>query len=261
MNSTQTVEAPLARGAGPAYLQISNQLALEIEANVWKVGDTLPNEKKLSDRFGVSIGTIRRAIEALESLGLVEKMQGLGTFITNKKTPNCPQSNFSESDPFRLNYPLAEQLRHEAIQKQVIRLEQGFANAEEAQALGLLEGQPVWHIEIVHLFQEQLVALESLSLSSKIFPKLNLDLLNQTGGNLYRLAAEVFKTRVGQMTDEVTVRSMDEKLASLFNKDATAPTLRVFRITRSEDNTPIEKREVWLDPSFAHYKASSGLNG
>jgi len=93
-----------------------------------------------------------------------------------------------------------------------------------------------------------------------VFPNLSIEMLKSTKTNLYRLASEVFQMRIGQMTDEVSVRSMDSRVASLFNKTEDSPSLRVFRITHSMDNTPIEKREVWLDPSYAHYKAKPELS-
>ena len=44
-------------------------------------GERLPSEKELSDRFGVSQPTVREAIRALETLGLVEVLHGSGSFV------------------------------------------------------------------------------------------------------------------------------------------------------------------------------------
>ncbi|MDQ2765321.1 MAG: GntR family transcriptional regulator [Pseudomonadota bacterium] len=44
-------------------------------------GERLPSEKELSDRFKVSQPTIREAIRALETLGLVEVFHGNGSFV------------------------------------------------------------------------------------------------------------------------------------------------------------------------------------
>ncbi len=44
-------------------------------------GQRLPSEKELSDRFGVSQPTVREAIRALETLGLVEVLHGSGSFV------------------------------------------------------------------------------------------------------------------------------------------------------------------------------------
>ena len=43
-------------------------------------GGRLPSEKELSDQFGVSQPTVREALRALETLGLVDVLHGSGTF-------------------------------------------------------------------------------------------------------------------------------------------------------------------------------------
>ena len=44
-------------------------------------GDRLPPEKELADSLGVSRGTLRLALERLESNGEVNRRQGSGTFL------------------------------------------------------------------------------------------------------------------------------------------------------------------------------------
>jgi len=47
-------------------------------------GERLPTEKELSERFGVGQSTIREAIRALETLGLVEVLHGSGTYVRSQ---------------------------------------------------------------------------------------------------------------------------------------------------------------------------------
>lgn len=67
--------------AQPLYRQVRDQITREIERGVWAPGQTLPNEGQLGRRYGVSVGTIRRAVEEIEQSGLVARHQGRGTIV------------------------------------------------------------------------------------------------------------------------------------------------------------------------------------
>jgi GntR family transcriptional regulator, transcriptional repressor for pyruvate dehydrogenase complex len=47
-------------------------------------GDRLPSEKELSEQFGVSQPTVREAVRALETMGLIEVLHGNGTFVRSQ---------------------------------------------------------------------------------------------------------------------------------------------------------------------------------
>ena len=45
------------------------------------VGEKIPNEFELSERFNVSRNTIREAVKILASKGVLDVRQGAGTFV------------------------------------------------------------------------------------------------------------------------------------------------------------------------------------
>ena len=65
----------------PLYLQIKALLEKSLEAREWRPGEAIPSEIELARRYGVSQGTVRKAIDALAADNLVVRRQGKGTFV------------------------------------------------------------------------------------------------------------------------------------------------------------------------------------
>lgn len=53
-----------------------------IASGEWKVGDKIPSENELKEKFNVSRNSIRQAIHRLSALGLLKSFQGEGTFVS-----------------------------------------------------------------------------------------------------------------------------------------------------------------------------------
>jgi GntR family transcriptional repressor for pyruvate dehydrogenase complex len=63
------------------YEEIIRQVKLMIAEGRLKSGDQLPPERELAEKFLVSRTSVREALRALESLGLVQIRPGEGTFV------------------------------------------------------------------------------------------------------------------------------------------------------------------------------------
>src|SRR3977135_2953685 len=63
------------------YQESARQVKSMIAEGRLKGGDRLPPERELADKFVVSRPSVREALRALESLGLVEIRPGEGTFV------------------------------------------------------------------------------------------------------------------------------------------------------------------------------------
>ena len=65
----------------PLYQQIYDDIKAAIDDGTYKTDAKIPSEAELSEEYGVSRITVRRAIEDLCSDGYLTKMQGRGTFV------------------------------------------------------------------------------------------------------------------------------------------------------------------------------------
>lgn len=75
---------PLRRTAAerqPKYLRIHADLRDRITSGQWPVGSPLPAQRELAEEFGVSVMTLRQALQLLTDDGLIEARHGSGTYV------------------------------------------------------------------------------------------------------------------------------------------------------------------------------------
>jgi GntR family transcriptional regulator len=65
----------------PKYLRIHSELRDRITSGQWSPGSALPSQQQLAGQFGVSIMTLRQALQLLADDGLIETRHGAGTYI------------------------------------------------------------------------------------------------------------------------------------------------------------------------------------
>lgn len=71
---------------GPSLTDsVAARIRGDITSGAYSVGDKLPTERDLSERFGVSRPIVREAIGTLKRDGLVSTRQGLGAFVTETR--------------------------------------------------------------------------------------------------------------------------------------------------------------------------------
>ncbi len=70
----------------PRHEQISDWLREQIASGRYKTDEKLPSENDLSEMFGVSRVTVRRALQTLENEQLIYRRQGLGSFVKDQRS-------------------------------------------------------------------------------------------------------------------------------------------------------------------------------
>lgn len=68
----------------PAYVQLRDAIAARVAKGEWQPESALPSENQLTKETGLSIGTVRKALQMLVDEGLLERKQGLGTFLRKR---------------------------------------------------------------------------------------------------------------------------------------------------------------------------------
>lgn len=66
----------------PIWMQLSEQIAAQIAAGVYSVGERLPSVRELAADAGVNPNTVQRALAELEGTGLLHTQRTAGRFVT-----------------------------------------------------------------------------------------------------------------------------------------------------------------------------------
>jgi GntR family transcriptional repressor for pyruvate dehydrogenase complex len=118
-----------------AFEDIVKQIRTLIEKGKLKRGDQLPTERELSETFKVSRATVREAIFSLETMKLVDRRQGDGTYVIASSEEALVQplaaSLFHEKDDLIDIFSLRK-----IIEPEVAQLASENATPEEINELG-----------------------------------------------------------------------------------------------------------------------------
>ncbi len=214
----------------PLYLQIADELRRNIEEAVFKVGDRLPTETELSERFGVNRHTLRRAMEVLRQEGIVGVERGRGTFVmaTPIAVPIGKRVRFNEA------------LKAQSLEPnwQVLRIVKLQADAKLSHRLEIAVGSPV-------ILFERLSSVEDIpiSVSSSHFP----------GGRLpglvkhcetYRSISQMLQNEYGcdhiRRSTRLSARLAQTDDARLLKMPANGPVLQSESINIDQNGVVIE---------------------
>jgi len=80
------------------YEQVAEQIEVLIREQHLPAGSRLPSERELAEQLGVSRPSVREAMIALETLGLVEVRVGGGTFVNRRAQSETRLSMIADAD-------------------------------------------------------------------------------------------------------------------------------------------------------------------
>jgi GntR family transcriptional regulator len=224
----------LIRDAVPLYHQLRELLSEKIESGEWQPGKQLPSEPDLAREFGVSRATVRQAMQLLEQQGLVERIQGKGTFVGRPKFANNLMFMFSASRGITNNKALPD--------LQVMHLERVHPSPTVAARLGIGVEDEVFELKRrVVVDGEPLLLVRSWLIASR-FPGLD-EKFPKEGSVLGTLLTHYGLEGMAQHK-EVEVTILDEGEAEDLSARPGAPALLLTYLTRPLEGEPFEYREV-----------------
>jgi GntR family transcriptional regulator len=122
---------------------VAEALSSEIQGGKYKVGDLLPSEPQLSQRFGVSRHTVRAALQTLHRLGLVSSQQGVGTQVQETRLVSRYSHSFNSAEDL-LQYATTTPVR-------VLDRAEVAVDATMAAQFGCKPGEHWWRVRTVRM--------------------------------------------------------------------------------------------------------------
>jgi GntR family transcriptional regulator len=188
----------------------------------------------LAQRFRVSQGTVRKAIDALASQSLVIRRQGKGTFVsthTEEKTSLFRFLRIRRNDG-RDEYPASR----------LLDVRRGKASTEVARLLELKVGDTVIVLRRVLEYGGQPVVLDEIVLPAALFKGLTKTKLDAYRGSMYSFFETQFGVRMLKAQEKLRAVSADAINAAILGVRTGEPLLAVDRVTRTYGDRPVEWR-------------------
>ncbi|MGI2038201.1 histidine utilization repressor [Shewanella frigidimarina] len=203
------------------FAQIKQFILSRIETGVWQENDRVPSENQLTELFACSRMTARRALTELVDSGVLERTQGVGTFVAGLK---------SQSSLLAIRN-IADEIKDRGHGYSVNQLEltQIEASTAVANALGLELGSPVFYSVLVHCEQGLPLQVEERYVNPQLVPDyLQQDFSSHTPHEYLSAVAPLTEAK-----HTVEAIMANELLQQRLAIAATEPCLQILRRTWS----------------------------
>jgi GntR family transcriptional regulator len=230
---------------GPLYKAVKQRLLDQLASGALKPAQPLPAENQLAAQFGVSIGTLRKAIDALVAENILIRQQGRGTFV-------------AEHDRERLLFQffhIERQDGHKTYPE--VRLDQfskGRANAEAAQALQVPLAEPVYLITNVLWLNQEPVLVDEITLCQARFPGLTEAIFKARDNTIYNLYQARYQVTVLRTEERLRAELANAAQAGLLAIPESTQVLTIRRVAFSYESEAVEWRVSTVNTARYEYR-------
>ena len=229
----------------PQYLVVAETLIRDIGQNKYSLGDLLPPEIELADRFGVSRNTMRAAMRVLVDMGLVSRRAGMGTVVQARAAkPNYVQAIES---PTQLLTGL------DNAEQTVESTSDVVADKELAMVLACTIGEPWVRFGVI---QKGRKGQPSLSCGFVYVPTSYRSIgkqLNKSRKPAFQVLERAFDTRIAEVIQQADAFLADDEVAKMLNVPSKSAVLRTVRRFVGEDGKIAMVTDTYTPSGTEHF--------
>lgn len=242
----------MGHGAVPLYQSIKLELIRAISGGKVQAGMALPTEKELSERYNVSIGTVRRAMADLVAEKVLVRQQGRGTFL-------------APFDSTRMLNSFWHIVRKDGVREipivQTLRFEETTANARTAERLKIRVGEPIFQIVNLMLLGGAPTLLDGIQIPRALFPSLTHSQFVKRDSTIYDLYRNDFGVTIARTVDQLSSVPADADTAKKLDIALGTPLLEIVRVAYAFEDQPVELRRSLLNTEKYEFVDVTGGSG
>ncbi|MBE0614383.1 MAG: GntR family transcriptional regulator [Burkholderiales bacterium] len=235
----------------PLYKEVKRLLTMSLAEGEWQPGVALPSETRLGERFRVSIGTVRKAIDELVAERILVRHQGRGTYVA---------SHNARRTLFHFFHIVPASGGKEPPQTELLSFERAKAGANDAARLNIAPGAPVFRIRNLLRLADRPVVLDEITLPVERFRGLSEKMFRERDSTIYQLYQERYSINVVRSAERLSATLADRPSAKLLQVAAGTPLLRINRTALTYHNVPVELRTSLVNTADHEYFSDLGKN-
>ena len=228
----------------PLYRVVMDHLVDRIASGAMPPGAMLPSETQLGADLGVAQGTARKALMELETRGLVTRVQGRGTFVTQRTTEDSLFRFFRlRQHDGTMDAP--ELLNETVRERAATRSERATLHGEPARIFEISRLRALGHADKI---------VEKTIVSTARFPGLNdrAPLPN----TLYVFFQQAYSCMILRADEALQATQPSADIAALLQITDTTPVLQVSRVAYDLLDQVVELRTLTCRTDRHHYTVS-----
>ncbi len=228
----------------PLYTQVKTLILDRMAKNQFKPGDLLPSEPRLAALFGVSQGTVRKALDELTAQNLLVRQQGKGTYVATHTVDRALFHFFH----------IADDNGHRTLpDSSVVAFSKNRAATLERRKLRLDKNERVIRIARVRTLGGDPIIFERISLPANRFADLENHAPAELPNTLYRYYEAHFHLAVINAIELLKAVPADLHDAKHLNIEFGHPLLEIDRVAIGHDNVSLEWRLSRCNTAHHHY--------